>query len=96
MVEVTCTPTELPMNLKPWMVTVAWPSPAVVSTLPATSKPYWFLTPLVMTVPPPEPDPTMVSSLLMVAPAKVPGPTMMVSPATAASTAAWIDMPVTT
>ena len=34
-VEVTCTPTWLPVNLKPWMVTIAWPSHA-----PDTSPTY--------------------------------------------------------
>ena len=70
--EATRTPTELPVNLNPWMVTVACGSPAVASILPVTSKPYW-LTPVVMVVPPtPGPCPTSVSSLLMVAPTKVP------------------------
>ena len=46
---------------------------------------------MVMVVSPaPLPEPTIVSSLPMVTPAKVPGPTMIVSPAEAASIAAWM------
>ena len=85
----TRTPTALPVNVKPWMVTVACESPrSVASTSPEMSKPFWSA-PVVMIVLP-APEPMIVSSLLMVAPANVPAPTMMVSPADAASTASWM------
>ena len=89
--EEALTPTALPVNLKPWMVTVAVELAAVASTSPLIWKPF-CVEPEVMTVPPaPEPCPMIVSSLpIVVAPAKVPGPTRIVSPALAALIAAWM------